>query len=44
MRTHELLHEEIRNIIAEILENAECYKEVANHSKRIFTLVQINIF
>ena len=35
LRTHELLYEEIGNIIAEILTawgKAECYEEVANHS------------
>ena len=40
VRTHELLYEEIRNIIAEILlawEKAECYLELAHHSQRIFT-------
>ena len=47
LRTHELLYEEIGNIIAEILsawEKAECYEEVANHSQRIFTLIQNNNF
>ena len=41
--THELLYEEIGNIIAEILsawEEAECYNEVVNHSQRTFTLIQ----
>ena len=38
LRTHELLYEEIGNIIAEILlvwEKTECYENVANHSQRI---------
>ena len=38
LRNHELLYEEICNIIAEIFhqqEKAECYEGVANHSKRI---------
>ena len=38
MVAHELLYEEIGNIIAEILspwKKAECYEEVANHSQRI---------
>ena len=38
--THELLSEIIGNIIPEIL--SECYEEVANHSQRIFTLIQNN--
>ena len=40
LRTHELLYEEIGNVIAEILsgwEKAESYEEVTNHSQRIFT-------
>ena len=47
LRSHELLYEEIGNIISEILlarEKAECYEEVANHSHRIFTLIQNDIF
>ena len=43
LRTHVLLYEEIGNIIAEIVsawEKVECYEEVANHSQRIFTLIQ----
>ena len=43
LRTNELLYEEIGHIFAEILsawEKAKCYEEVANHSKRIFTLLQ----
>ena len=47
LRPHELLYEEIRNIIAEILsgkEKPECYKEVVNHSQLIFTLLQNDIF
>ena len=47
MRTHELLYEEIGNIIAEMLsasEKAECYEKVANHSQRTFTLIQNNVF
>ena len=47
VRTHELLNEEIGNIINEILsawEKAECYEEEANHYQRIFTLIQNNIF
>ena len=42
--THELLYEEISNIIAEIVsawEQAKWYKELAIHSKRFFTLIQI---
>ena len=45
LRTHELFYEEIGNIIAEILspwEKAEDFKEVGNHSQRIFTSVRIN--
>ena len=41
LHTHELLYDEIFNNIAEILsalENAECYKEISSHFKRIFTL------
>ena len=44
-RTYELLYEEIGNIVAEILsawEKGKCYEKVANHSKRIFTLIQNN--
>ena len=51
LRTHELLYEEIGNSIAEMvsvwevaIEVAECYKEVANHSQRIFALFQNNEF
>ena len=47
LRTHELLCEEIDNILTEIWsvwEKAECYEEVANHSQRIFTLIQNNKF
>ena len=43
LRTHELLYMEIGNAIAKILSvlvKAECYEEVANHSQRIFTLIQ----
>ena len=43
LRTHELLYEEIGNIIDDIFsacEKAECYEEIANHSQRIFTLIQ----
>ena len=39
-RTYELLYEEICKIIAEILtawKKAECYEEVAIHSRCIFT-------
>ena len=46
-RTHELLYEEIGNIIAEIFsawEKAECFEEVANHYQFIFTLIQNNNF
>ena len=35
LRTHDLLYEEIGNIIAKLFfkpKNAECYEEVANHS------------
>ena len=42
LRTQELLYEEIDNIMAEILsawQKAECYEEVANHSKCIFTSI-----
>ena len=42
LRTHELLYEEIGNIIADILsasEKAKCYEEVASHSQRIFTFI-----
>ena len=45
MRTHELPYEEIANIIDEIFsawEKSECYEEVANHSLRIFTVIQNN--
>ena len=41
LRTHELLRDEIINIIAEIssaCEKAECYEELANYSQRIFNL------
>ena len=44
LRTHELIYEEIGHIIAEIVSawgKAEGYEEVANHSQRIFTLIQI---
>ena len=34
LRTHELLHEEIGDIIAEIV-SAKCYEEVASHFRRI---------
>ena len=40
LRTHELLYEEIENIIAEILsawEKAECHELVADHFQRTFT-------
>ena len=40
LRTRELLYEEIDNIITEISsawEKAECYVEVDNHSRHIFT-------
>ena len=40
LHSHELLYEEIGNIIAEILsasKKASWYEEVANHSQRIFT-------
>ena len=46
-RTHELLYEEIGNIIAEILsawEKAECYDEVATFSSSIFASIQNNSF
>ena len=45
LHTHELLYEDIGNIIAEIIsawKKAECYEEVPNHSQRIFTLIQNN--
>ena len=45
LRTHELLNEEIEYIFARILsawDKAECYDEVANHSQRIFILIQNN--
>ena len=41
LRTHELLYVEIGSISVEVLsarEKAGCYKKVANHSNRIFTL------
>ena len=45
LRTHELLDEEIGNIIAEILSAwEECWDEVAIQSQRIFTLFKIIIF
>ena len=47
LRTHELLCEEIGNIIAEMLsarEKTDCYEEVVNHSQPIFTLIQNNNF
>ena len=47
LRSYELLYAEIGNIFAEILsawEKAEFYKEVANHSRRIFTMIQNNNF
>ena len=47
LRTHELLHEDIGNIIADILsawEKTEYYNEVANPSQRFFTLIQHNDF
>ena len=47
LRTHELLYEEICNIIADILsvrEKAGSYEEGANHAKPIFTLIHNNIF
>ena len=38
LRIHELFYEEIGpNFISQ---KAECYEEIANHSKRIFTLIQ----
>ena len=40
LRTHELIHEEIGNIIAGILsarEKAEGSEEIANYSQRMFT-------
>ena len=43
VRTHELLYEEIGNIIAGILsawEKAKCYEEVANHSQHFFHLTK----
>ena len=45
LRIHELLYEEIGNIIAEILsayEKAECYKGVAIRSERILTVIKNN--
>ena len=39
LRTHELIYEEIGNIIAEILsawKKAECYEEVAYHSTYLY--------
>ena len=47
MRTHDLLYDEIGNIIDDIFsarEKAVCYEEVANHSQRIFTLIKNNNF
>ena len=47
LRTHELIYEEIGNSIATNLsasEKAKCCEEIANHSKRIFTLIQNNNF
>ena len=47
LRTHELLYEEIGNIIAETLsawEKAECYEEVDNHSQSIFAFIKNNNF
>ena len=43
LRTHELLYEEIGNIVP-AWEKAEFYEEVANNSHRIFTLIQNNNF
>ena len=45
VRIHELLNEEIGNIIAENLpawEKVKCYEEVANNSQHFFTLIQNN--
>ena len=37
------IYEEIGNIFSDISSReAECYKDVANHSQRIFTLIQNN--
>ena len=47
LRTHEVLYEEISNIIAEILQpkrKAKCYEEAANYFQRFFTLIENNIF
>ena len=41
-----MIYEEISKIIAKMLsawKKAECYDEVANHSQRIFTLIQNNM-
>ena len=47
LRIHEILVQEIGNIIFEILsarEKAECYEEVGNHSQRFFFLNMIILF
>ena len=47
LRTHELLFEEIGNIIDEVLsvyKKAECYEEVANYYQRILNLIQNKSF
>ena len=41
-----MIYEEISKMIAKMLlarKKAECYDEVANHSQRIFTLIQNNM-